>query len=819
MAMSGRLLRSMGSWGMLWVALLTAQDIPLTTPHLLPLPGVSVGIGYFRLIPTQNLILNGTTGWSIQDTLPAVASELDLELLRYRWWDHFLSIPHFDGYASLGYSVFTQLGSIALPNGFPTAFKLYNTTVSDFQMNTQISELYLSNQVIFNLGHRNSFHGNFALGYASLKLYQNGSGVRILSSKAPAFHFGLGWKITLLGRPGKRIRLGVTGSYSLRSFDLAQTDENLKLPDGNSGAVSPIQSLKINSPELKVSLDFGEALFNSYTSYREPYRLGLLNIGAGTGLINYEPGITLQFDTSGTALQFPFFAKLSQSYSLQFFEYNWLFHVLRQANIDLLSGLGVRLWKNSQGTPLPDSWAHDFTNGSTTFSGMSFAPRVIDWYLNHALIYPLGPRLQARFTGATGLGLLTLYQNGVSQRLIDATGFTWQFAGGLGYTFKGDGSSKVDLGITLGYYHQAFQIDMSQSNLRPLDAEKIVPLTFVDLSQPIFSITIGLIFGGSPNAAQRAHTAFLKQDYAAALDLQDELLLLNPNHHNKGTMLLERQMINDSLVTTYYRDVRKILGKGKLQNAFTLIQHGETPPDDHLKTAVKAMTIEISNQALERAAKSLKSLDYERAEAMILLALKSDPTTFPVAKVLLARSYIIRATILYQSGVFKRSLYWLKQADGLTDRYKLVTADLRQHIGDGRLDDANAGILKQDRHLVYDAMAEAKALNPVLSEIVDQHLQDLQAAMDYSEEQQLGSMKRMALDNLLDDVSGLTPENFQPQIGMRGAVMARYVGAPVRRFHEAEYELWVYPKPEGQELWLYLRNGVIEKIDLHDKLP
>ena len=91
--------------------------------------------------------------------------------------------------------------------------------------------------------------------------------------------------------------------------------------------------------------------------------------------------------------------------------------------------------------------------------------------------------------------------------------------------------------------------------------------------------------------------------------------------------------------------------------------------------------------------------------------------------------------------------------------------------------------------------------------------------MDYAEEQQLGSMKRMALDNLLDDVSGLTPENFQPQIGMRGAVMARYVGAPTRRFHEAEYELWIYPKPEGQELWLYLRDGVIEKIELHDKLP
>jgi len=210
-------------------------------------------------------------------------------------------------------------------------------------------------------------------------------------------------------------------------------------------------------------------------------------------------------------------------------------------------------------------------------------------------------------------------------------------------------------------------------------------------------------------------------------------------------------------------------------------------------------------------------LDYERAEDLILLALRSDPSVYAIAKVLLARSYIIRATVLYQSGVFGRSLFWLKQADGLTDRYHMVTDDLRKKIGDGRLDDANQGILKEDRQMVYESMKDAKNLNPILSNLVDGHLKDLDQAIRYADEQKIAPMKRMALDNLMDDVENLNPENFVPKLGMKGSIIVRYIGPPERKFKEGEYELYVYPKSETVELWLYLRDGTIEKIEYQNK--
>ena len=199
---------------------------------------------------------------------------------------------------------------------------------------------------------------------------------------------------------------------------------------------------------------------------------------------------------------------------------------------------------------------------------------------------------------------------------------------------------------------------------------------------------------------------------------------------------------------------------------------------------------------------------------MILLALRSDPSSLPVAKVLLARSYIIRATILHQTGTYSRSIYWLKQADGLTDRYKAVTDNMREKIGEGRLDDANEGIRREDRKMVYQSMQDAKALNPVLRDVVDEHLKDLEKAIEYESDQQLSSLKRMALDNMLDDVSSLDPNNFTPPIGMQGAALSNYVGPPTRSFEEGDYELWTYPRPNGQELWLYLRDGIIEKVEI-----
>lgn len=800
--------------GLLLAVFAYTQDIPIQEPYLLPFPSINVGISRFSLVPTQNLLLSSnSTGWTIKDTLTAFVSTLDIELIRYRWWDTFFVPTEFDAYSSLGYSVLNQFGSFSLPSTFPSSFELNRTVMTGFGMSARITELYLDHHLTYSYSQRGSLHANLATGISHLSLYENGAGVRVLESTGLGLHFGLGWKTTLLGRVGKRIRFGLDLGYSFRNFDLTQQDENLKLADGTSGSVSPIQSISFNTPDLKVSLEFGEVLFAAHTPFRDPYKLGLLNLSVGGGWINYQNGVTLQFDSTETSLTMPTYAKISQNFDLQIIKYNWPFHFIRQANIDVFSGMGVRYWRTSKPANLPSGWATSLTDGSTEYSGLKLAPKVIDIYVDHEILYPLGPRLHARFGGGTGYASMTLYENVSLDRLIDATAFTWKLSGGLGFTIKGDGSSKVDIGLGLNYYHQTFDIDLSKSNLSAVNPDQIIPISRVDFSQPIVSFTIGLLFGGNTNVAHKAYEKFRENSYTKALELQNDLLKVFPDHHNKKALLVQKQMIEDSLITRYYRDVRIVLAKGELKNAYALIQRGEAPPGEALERAVRDMEYEISDQALIRAGNALRNLDYEQAEELILLALRSNPASIITAKALLSRSYIIRATILYHSGVYGRSLYWLKQADGLTDLYKLITDDLRLKIGDGRLDDANEGILKEDRKMAYESMKEAKALNPFLGNIVDEHIEDLERAIKRVDAEEIIPLKQMALDNLLDDVQGLDPKNFTPRVGMKGSIISRYVGPPERRFKEGEYELWVYPRPEGVELWLYLLDGIIEKID------
>ena len=804
--------------GLLVSAMAIGQEIPIVAPHLIPFPGVSTGVSYFSITPTQNMDVTSVAGgWTIADQQSGVLASMEIELLRYRWWDHFFSPSNFDTYSSLNYSIRNQIGVIDLPSGYPSALEVNGTDITGFTMNMLSRNFSLDNHIAYSYSRRGTLQAQIGFGLAHLSMYKNSNSIRVLESNGYHLNFGIGWKTTLFGRIGKRLRVGVDLGYTLEGFDLSDQGEALKLAGGASGSVSPIQALSLNTPDLQVTLDFGEALFGAYSPFRDPYRLGLLNISAGAGILTYKTGVSIQYDSVGTELSIPSASSISQNYDLQIFKYNWPFHFIRQANIDGFSGVGVRFWKMSVPNGLPTGWARSLTDGTKTFNNLTFSPRVFDIYLDHEIVYPFGPKLYTKVRGGTGFASMTLYENKILDRLIDANAFTWHVGAGAGYTIKGDGSSRVTFGVSLDYVHQAFEIDMSASNLSPVDPDEIIPIKYIDLSQPVVSLNIGLIFGGYPNAAMKAFEAFKEKNYTSSLEKMQELLQFTPNHHNKQAVLIQKQAVEDSLVTRYYRDVRIILSQGKIKDAHALIKQGEKPPGRAIEAAVHIMEIEITNRSLDLASEALKMLDYELAEDLILLALKSDPSSYSIAKVLLARSYIIRATVLFQSGVYERSLYWLKQADGLTGRYKMVTAEMRQNIGDGRLDDANEGILKEDRQMVYEAMKDAKDLNPVLSEIVDAHLKDLEAAIQYADDQKIAPMKRMAVDNLMDDLENLSPENFTPKLGMKGSVIVRYIGPPERKFREGDYELYVYPKSETVELWLYLRDGSIEKIEYQNK--
>jgi hypothetical protein len=93
----------------------------------------------------------------------------------------------------------------------------------------------------------------------------------------------------------------------------------------------------------------------------------------------------------------------------------------------------------------------------------------------------------------------------------------------------------------------------------------------------------------------------------------------------------------------------------------------------------------------------------------------------------------------------------------------------------------------------------------------------LEQAIQYADELRIAPMKRMALDNLMDDIENLNPDNFIPKLGMKGSLIVRYIGPPERKFKESGYELYVYPKSDSEEIWLYLKDGSIEKIEYQNK--
>jgi len=89
------LLRRMTQTGLIVSVLVFAQEIPIVSPHLLPFPGIKTGLSYYSIKPTQNMeVIAG--GWTIADTLRGVLASAEIELLRYRWWDHFQPASKFD---------------------------------------------------------------------------------------------------------------------------------------------------------------------------------------------------------------------------------------------------------------------------------------------------------------------------------------------------------------------------------------------------------------------------------------------------------------------------------------------------------------------------------------------------------------------------------------------------------------------------------------------------------------------------------------------------------------------------------------------------
>ncbi len=787
-----------------------AQEMPENDPRLTILPAYRLGISPARLMPGTDIV--AAPAWPVADTSWAVGLEQDILLFQYSWLDLVWPDPRFDLKSGIGFKNWNALNSITLPTGYPTVFEYNGTEIQGIVLKPRLRSFYLDNRFYFHYGTRGSLSAFLDAGWAWMSPYGSGQHHHLLPTSAFNLALGLGWQLRLSGGPGNSLSLGADLGFGLRNFTLESSQEGLRLPDATSTGLTPIRSLNLSGVTLQAQLELGEFLRSRYIPYRDPYQLRLGSFGAGVGLTSLVPGESFQSDS---AAAFPSPGFLGQTYrhlSVDLFRYNWLYSLVRQADMDLLSGVSLHFIQPLAETPLPDDWATDFRRGSQQLNQMNFFPRLRDVSLDHELIYPLGKNWFLDLYGGRGWVKGDLYRNKALLSMISSKGSSWSLGGGLAWTFRGEAGSKVTLQFSGGYKHLQVSVDADQKGTRADSLDlPLTPLSGVDLSQPVFQVKLGLSFGGNPNRAFRAHQEFRKGNFSRALELQEDLLKMNPQHHNARLVKQEMEKVRDSLSTAYYREVAGIVKHGGLEEAYGLINMGMDPRLEPVRERVSGLKSDIALQSLRKASWSLKEFDFASAEDHILLALRSDPSVEPVAVILLGRSFLVRAAILVQAGVYDRALVWLEKAASLTDRYDLAIEKLRRRIGDGRLEDANTGILHEDRVVVYDAMQDAKQLNPLLSSIVDKYLGGLDEAIRYYEERQIGPLKQMAMDDILNDLSGIDPADFEPRVGMKAALVKRFLGDPDRRFREAEYELWVYGHDEGGELWLYLQNGTIQK--------
>ena len=803
----------------LLLATLGAQDMPENDPRLTVFPQVGVGVQPVRLIPGTNVTFSGAS-WSATDTTLLIGTELDLQLVRFRWLDLVLSDSRFGGGGFMGYRQWMSMTRKELPSSFPGALIQDGGRFTGLVLQPFVREWYLGQDIRFHYRPRSDIHAGLQIGLAGLTLYQSEESGSHLGGSGIGLRIGLGWGTTLVGDAGDRLRIGVDLSYQLRNLTVDPPPDGTTTLNGGSN-VSPIQEISLSGPGLRVNLEWGEFLRSRYIPYRDPFRLRLAQVGVGGGIINYQTGRTVRYATENDGFNASAAARVLEMVSFDLFRYNWLYHLVPQADLDVLSGLSYRRYKAAKRTPLPESWPKDFVcSDSSSCNAMMLAPAIGEISLDHDLIYPLSRRSYMQLSAGTGYAWMTLYENTAERRALRHETLSSHVGGGFGFLFRGDGSSRLDVSLHLAYRALDFDIsddpDFSRSDG---GSEPQTPITGLDLSHLSFELKLGLIFGGHPNLGFKAHNLFRAGRFEEALELQEDFVAMMPRHHNNRQLRYQMEDVRDSVATDYYRSVESVLAKGRLQEAYSMISMGKDPRLPEVASQIKRLKSEIALQSLRKAAWFIRRYDYDQAEGMILLALRADREVEDVAIVLLGRSFLIRAAILYEAGIYERALYWLDQSAALTDRYDQANENLRRKIGEGRLDDANDGIMKEDRILVYDAMRDARELNPVLSSIVDDYLEGLEEAIDYYRDQTIAPMKRMAMDAILDDVAGLDPEDFEPQVGMKAVLIFRYVGEPTRRFMEAEYELWVYEYEDEPDIWLYIREGLVEKIERRTHLP
>ncbi len=793
---------------------LLSQEMPENNPRLTPLPGVQVGVAPVRIIPTKQLLLSTPTGWTIADTFWLVGAELDIRLLHFEWLDLVWDQPGFSGGSDLGWRTWFSLNGQKVPSLYPQVIHKDGRSFSGLYLQPSLQEFYIANRLRYDYGRRGSLYTNLEFGLANTKLYRS-SGVGLLEGSGTTALIGVGWQYTLSGIPGTRIRLNTGLDYEFRSFDIGDPPEGTTLPDGSSTGLTPVQTIKLSGPTIRFGIEAGEFLRSRYIPFRDPIEGELATFGIGFGLPRYSSGETVLYDSLNSDLNVSFMNSLMQQYEIRLFRYNWLYLFLKQADLDLLSGVTLRYSKTYKPSSLPSNWPRDFVRGEENFRAMLLAPRIQEISFDHELVYPLSKRFLLSYYAGTGSAKLQLYENVALKQAIRSQALTWHLGVGLGFTVSGDAGSRIQIGADLKYYRQVFDIDLEAQDLELASGgdDPLTPIRSIDLSQPVFSLQVGWTFGGKPNLAYEAHNKFQEGKYEEALNLHQDFVTVYPWHHNVDQVKIQIEEMKDSVAAEYYHDVQMLVKRGQLQQAYSNIRLGGDPRMDWIAEDIVELKSDIAMQALRKASWSIGRYDYNAAEEWILLAIKADPEFQDVAVILLSRAFLIRAAILYQAKLYDRSLVWLDRAEVLSNRYEYAIEQLRRKVGDGRLEDANEGILREDRLVVHDAMEDARSLNPLLAEIVDRYMDGLETAIDYYADQEIGAMKRLAMDELLDDVSGLDLEDFQPRIGMKAVIIKRYVGEPQRKFREDEFELWVYEPEDQPAVWLYIREGLVERIE------
>lgn len=564
-------------------------------------------------------------------------------------------------------------------------------------------------------------------------------------------------------------------------------------------------------------LIFQVPAYGQWTPFRDPFLLSIGNATISTGQVGWtadrfaldslESTLT---NSSSFANPDPYGARYL-NIDVSIFRYNWLYQLWPQGIVDLQSGLGFRIWKPMSHLEKPSSWPQG--GGSTNLTYLF--PSVLEFNLDHILIYPMLPFANIYLRGGNGYAMAHLYKDAANQKFLAAQGWTWSLGGGVQFHKKSDGNSQLLYGLEIVHRHQVFDFSGSGSSrvAAALNQTYDSPIMSANLSHTTLALTIGFIFGGNTNLAYEAFKAEQRHDYKQAISQYRDFLTMYPRHHNAKQVRARLAEVRNRLPEQYLRDAAVAFRANKFLESEDYLNLASVSDDAQIKAKVKGMRAELGKTYLRAAQEDLQNYDFHAAEQKIkdCQAVTSDlarPTQFISAKLSLTKG-----VALYREGLYDRALFWLDSAIAANPGIRNEAQAYKTKIAQGMVEDAVKGVDQENKILVYESLKHAVELDPRLARILQEPIHELDVSLTTDKLRGLDAMADWELGRYLVKTDpGFTKNDIQPQAGMDHLVLSRLAGKPQQVYQNGTSELWIYRFNNGERLQVYLDSGTVKRV-------